>query len=277
MFKQSAFAIWRKEQENKKIISLIKDLDVSLDGGIPLGQITEFCGSSGTGKTQLCLQLCINVQLPQAAGGLGGKAFYIDTNQGFSPFRLKEIAEHMEARCQRNSTKCHNFNLTTILNNITYVYCNNYCALMASILNLHNLLQEEHEEIPLKLMVIDSYAFVLRQLDDVDLRTRVNYEILTDLHNLAMKYGIAIVITNELTTRCRDNTNWFVCTALGDTHTHKINTRLLLSKDSNEMEDCAADQNYHIVMIEKSVVCKRMAFRFKIKPSGIHSITTRQT
>lgn len=34
-------------------------------------------------------QLCINVQLPEMAGGLNGVALYIDTNQGFSPIRLK--------------------------------------------------------------------------------------------------------------------------------------------------------------------------------------------
>ncbi|XP_011295875.1 DNA repair protein RAD51 homolog 3 [Musca domestica] len=271
MFKQSAFAIWRKEQEQYKIISLIKDLDDSLAGGISLGHITELCGSSGTGKTQVCLQLCINVQLPREAGGLGGKAYFIDTNQAFSPFRLKEIAQHMEARLQRNFAKSTNFNVATILDSISYVYCNNYRDLIASVLNLHNILQED-EECPIKLIVIDSYAFVLRQLDDVDLRTRVNYEILTDLHNLAMKYGVAIVITNELTTRCRDNQNWFVCPALGDTHSHKINTRLLMSKDTNDDH-----KDYYVVMIDKSVLCNKQAFRFRIKSSGIHSITKRST
>ncbi|XP_073834888.1 RAD51 DNA repair protein spindle D [Musca autumnalis] len=274
MFKQSAFAIWRKEQENKKIISLIKELDDSLSGGIQLGHITEFCGGSGTGKTQLCLQLCINVQLPTEAGGLGGKAYYIDTNQGFSPYRLKEIAEHMEARCQRNFTKCNNFNVATILNNISYVYCNNYRDLMASILNLHNHLEED-EGHHLKLIVIDSYALVLRQLEDVELRTRVNYEILTDLHRLALKYDVAICITNELTTRCHDADKWFVCPALGETHFHKINTRLLMSKEEPNDDDTNKDD--YIVMVDKSVMCKKVAFRFKIKPSGIHNITKRQT
>ncbi|XP_075145516.1 DNA repair protein RAD51 homolog 3-like isoform X2 [Haematobia irritans] len=54
MFKTSAFAVWKKEEETKKIITLIKDLDDQLLGGIALGYITELCGSSGCGKTQMC-------------------------------------------------------------------------------------------------------------------------------------------------------------------------------------------------------------------------------
>jgi len=32
--------------------------------------ITEVSGESASGKTQLCLQLCLTAQLPQDAGGL---------------------------------------------------------------------------------------------------------------------------------------------------------------------------------------------------------------
>lgn len=53
MFQTSAFDIWRKGEENKRIISMIKDLDDHLAGGISLGSLTELCGSSGSGKTQL--------------------------------------------------------------------------------------------------------------------------------------------------------------------------------------------------------------------------------
>ncbi|XP_013119520.2 DNA repair protein RAD51 homolog 3 [Stomoxys calcitrans] len=269
MFQTSAFTYWRKEEESKKIISLIKDLDENLLGGISLRLITELCGGSGSGKTQLCLQFCINVQLPEEAGGLGSKAYYVDTNQGFSPYRLKEIAKHMETRCHQTFQKfhkqCTDFKLENILQNISYVYCNNYKDLMAIVLNLRNILNEDKK---LKLIVIDSFSFILRQLEDVSLRTRVNYEILTDLQNLALEFDIAIIITNELTTRCIGN-NWLVCPALGESHAHKINTRLLLSRDPNE--------DYHIVLIEKSVLCDKLAFRFKIKPGGIRSVLHRAT
>lgn len=35
------------------------------------------------------LQLCVNVQIPKSLDGLAGSAVFIDTNNGFSPQRLK--------------------------------------------------------------------------------------------------------------------------------------------------------------------------------------------
>lgn len=46
-------------------------LDAKLRGGIPCRGITQIYGAAGTGKTQLALQLCLTVQLPITAGGLG--------------------------------------------------------------------------------------------------------------------------------------------------------------------------------------------------------------
>ena len=38
-----------------------------LGGGIPIGQITELVGMPGIGKTQMCIQLALNVQLPKVS------------------------------------------------------------------------------------------------------------------------------------------------------------------------------------------------------------------
>jgi len=46
-------------------------LDAKFGGGIPCRGITQIYGAGGTGKTQLALQLCLTVQLPITAGGLG--------------------------------------------------------------------------------------------------------------------------------------------------------------------------------------------------------------
>ena len=40
---------------------------------------TEFCGVPGVGKTQLGIQLCVDVQLPECYSGAAGEAVYIDT------------------------------------------------------------------------------------------------------------------------------------------------------------------------------------------------------
>lgn len=52
-------------------------IDRILDGGLTCRGITEISGESGTGKTQICLQLCIMVQYPEEIGGLNAGLYKI--------------------------------------------------------------------------------------------------------------------------------------------------------------------------------------------------------
>jgi len=67
-------------------------LDRLLGGGVETQSITEFYGEFGTGKSQICQQLCVTVQLPYDRGGLEGGALYIDTENTFRPERIVQIA-----------------------------------------------------------------------------------------------------------------------------------------------------------------------------------------
>ena len=71
----------------------LEGLDGLLGGGLAVYDIYEFAGEFGAGKTQLCHQLAVTVQLPPEMGGVGGKALYIDTEGTFSPGRIESIAE----------------------------------------------------------------------------------------------------------------------------------------------------------------------------------------
>ena len=63
----------------KPIITYSQSMDAMMGGGVCIGQLTEFCGPPGVGKTQICIQLCIDVQLPRLLNGVEGEAVYIDT------------------------------------------------------------------------------------------------------------------------------------------------------------------------------------------------------
>lgn len=67
-----------------------KALDKIVDGGLETQTISEFYGEYGSGKSQICHQLCVNVQLPPERGGLNGAALYIDTE---NTFRLERIVQ----------------------------------------------------------------------------------------------------------------------------------------------------------------------------------------
>jgi DNA repair protein RadA len=60
-----------------------KAFDELIGGGLESQTITEVYGEYGVGKSILCHQLAINVQLPVSKGGLEGGALYLDTEQTF--------------------------------------------------------------------------------------------------------------------------------------------------------------------------------------------------
>jgi len=72
-----------------------KAMDELLGGGLETQTITEFYGEYGSGKSQVCHQLCVNVQLPVDRGGLEASALYIDTENTLRPERIVQMATHL--------------------------------------------------------------------------------------------------------------------------------------------------------------------------------------
>lgn len=70
-------------------------LDVLVGGGVETQSITEFFGEFGSGKSQICHQLAVNVQLPVRRGGLEGAALYIDSENTFRPERVVSMAKYL--------------------------------------------------------------------------------------------------------------------------------------------------------------------------------------
>ncbi len=72
-----------------------KALDELLGGGMETQTITEFYGEYGSGKSQVCHQLCVNVQLPHGQGGLDGGVLYVDTENTFRTERIVQMAKNL--------------------------------------------------------------------------------------------------------------------------------------------------------------------------------------
>ena len=58
--------------QSNVILLPVCNMYLFVTGGLLLRGITEIVGESSAGKTQLCLQLCLSVQLPIKHGGLNG-------------------------------------------------------------------------------------------------------------------------------------------------------------------------------------------------------------
>jgi DNA repair protein RadA len=86
----------KMRQNVLRLTSGSKVVDRLIDGGLETQTITEFYGEYGSGKSQICHQLCVNVQLPPERGGLNGSALYIDSENTFRAERIVSMAKHLE-------------------------------------------------------------------------------------------------------------------------------------------------------------------------------------
>ncbi|KAF9152254.1 DNA repair protein xrcc3 [Linnemannia schmuckeri] len=78
-------------------------LDAAVGGkGIMTRAITEIAGESAVGKTQLCLQLCLIVQLPESMGGLGGSVVWLSTEGKFPYNRLESMISRFVEKHQED-------------------------------------------------------------------------------------------------------------------------------------------------------------------------------
>ena len=85
----------KQRQTVNRLTTGSKIIDDLLGGGLESQTITEFYGEFGSGKSQVCHQLCVNVQLPLEQGGLAGGALYVDTENTFRTERLVAMAQHL--------------------------------------------------------------------------------------------------------------------------------------------------------------------------------------
>lgn len=52
MFTKTAYDAWKEERESGYIVTLHKEFDDAIGGGVRIKSITELVGAAGTGKTQ---------------------------------------------------------------------------------------------------------------------------------------------------------------------------------------------------------------------------------
>ena len=92
---ETADKIMEKRKEIGRLTTGSKEVDQLLGGGVETQCITEAFGEFGSGKSQIAMQLAVNVQLPVEKGGLNGACLYIDSEHTFRPERVIQMAEHI--------------------------------------------------------------------------------------------------------------------------------------------------------------------------------------
>lgn len=93
--------ISKLKASQRTIVTFSKSVDKLLGGGLARSEVTEIVGLPGVGKTQLCMQLCVDARLPVAFGGVAGESVFIDTEGSFSPERCYTMAQVRSLRVIR--------------------------------------------------------------------------------------------------------------------------------------------------------------------------------
>lgn len=229
----TALELLHREAELKPIVTFCSALDQALGGGVSLGKTTEVCGVPGAGKTQLCLQLAVDVQIPECFGGLGAQCLFIDTGGTFFVQRITKMAAAVVRHCsllthdQEQKETMKTFTVDNILANLFVVRCDDSSELLSQISALSSFLRD-HPKV--RLVIIDSITSPFRHarhFEDLPLRTRLLLAAAHQLISAATTHSVAVVMTNQMTTLVKGETSRLV-PALGENWGHAANIRILL-------------------------------------------------
>eukprot|EP01134_Creolimax_fragrantissima_P003301 CFRG3301T1 len=218
----------QRRQELISISTGSKTMDDLLGGGIETGSITELFGEFRTGKTQLCYTLAVTCQLPIDHGGGEGKCLYIDTEGTFRPERLLEVAARFGLSGQ------------DVLDNVAYARAYNTDHQM----NLLTQAAAMMAEARFAMLIVDSATSLYRTdySGRGELASRQGHlgQFLRFLLRLADEFGVAVVITNQVTAQVDGNS--FAPDPKkpigGNIMAHASTTRLYLRKGRGDNRIC---------------------------------------
>ena len=186
---ESGTTLLERRKKLGRVTTNSKALDELLGGGVETQAITEFSGEFGTGKTQLGHQIAVDVQQPQAQGGLGGEVVYIDTESTFRPERIVDMAKGLGLEPEAVLERIH----------VARAFNSNHQMLLVQ------KAQELARERPIRLLVVDSLTSHFRSeyAGRAELAPR-QQQLNKHLHELlrfADTYNAAIVVTNQVSAR----------------------------------------------------------------------------
>ena len=180
-------------EDNHKIPSN-SSLDDLLDGGFEKGCVTQIFGSPSSGKSNVALMLTVNV------AKTGRKVIYMDTEGGISIDRIKQISGP---------------HFSDVANSIMVFEPTDFLQQTENLRSIDVWLRKHHEEVDL--IVLDS-AVALYRVDDMksyklskELRKQIQL-----LSNIARRYDIAVIITNQIYSSFDDDGNSEVKAVGGD-------------------------------------------------------------
>lgn len=246
----SALALLQQGQGIPPLVLPCQQLNALLGNALrPGGSILEVAGLPGTGKTQLCMQICAASQIPRIPpSGEAPQAVFIDAEGSFVAARYAQICQALLVERRPGAGPRE---LETFLRGMHIFRTYDATELFATLKQMGTFLKT-HSGV--RSIVVDSMAFYFRHefSDNQPQKARILMDIATMLRRYGAEYQLNIVVTNHMTTRFEraevetgNETGWLV-PALGETWAHQPSTQLRLERLVAGSTYSAADGN-HIV------------------------------
>ena len=218
-------------EDNTKLQSN-SSLDDLLEGGFEKGCVTQIYGSPSSGKSNVALTLAVNIAKNNR------KVIYIDTEGGISIDRIKQISGSY---------------FSSIANNIMVLEPTDFLQQTENLRSIDVWLRKHHEEVDL--IILDS-AVALYRVDDMksyklskELRKQIQL-----LSNLARKYGIAVIVTNQIYSAFDDDGNNEIRAVGGDILEY-INKVIIKLERGTETNQRIATLKRSIFFFKNNFIC----------------------
>jgi len=230
-----------------------KAMDELMGGGLETQTITEFYGEYGSGKSQICHQLCVNVQLPPERGGLGGGALYMDTENTFRTERIVQMAQHL------------GLDLEDVVKNIIYAeaYTSDHQIFLLE--NADKVIKENG----IRLIIVDSLTSHFRsEYLGREMLAERQQKLNKHMHRLirlARAFNAAAVVTNQVMAKPDIFFGDAVHPVGGHIVAHTSHTRVFLRK--------SARGPVRIARLVSSPYLPEGEKVFKITGSGVEDVT----
>ncbi|XP_011501257.1 PREDICTED: DNA repair protein RAD51 homolog 3-like [Ceratosolen solmsi marchali] len=255
-----ALDVWQNSVQRESISICCPDLEAILGNGFQCGVITELSGSTFSGKTQICIQLSIAVQLSKSYGGLDGRCIYIDTRNGINILRFKDIIQGYNIYY-----KDLHLHEDEAYKNIQVFSPRSLEEFLKIINSLDDELKKIKNNKQVRLVIIDSLSMpILCSIDDSLKRPYYYSQILYQLHKLTVDHNIAIVITNELVMQADKDGNSYFTAAGGQYVADYAYIKLELTRLTN---------NKFATRLIKSPIMPEMSITFMITQDGIRNVS----
>ncbi|KAJ8266359.1 hypothetical protein GJAV_G00129510 [Gymnothorax javanicus] len=189
-------------------------LDELLDTGVYTGELTELVGTAGSGKTQVCFGLAVNLSCE-----LKQNVLYVDSSGGLSATRLLQMIKTKTSGVEEQMEALQRIQVAQVYDVFSMLEC------------LQNLRSGGPQQVStgggtLKAVIVDSVTAVLshilggKRTDGMSLMMQVAGELKT----IARDFNVAVLVTNHVS---KDG-NGCLKPGLGLSWNHVPRTRILL-------------------------------------------------